>query len=803
MVVQVHAVGPTSARVMIVGEAPGEQEVAKGEPFVGASGMELSRMLHEAGILRSACFITNVCRERPAGNDVGAFIPSRKKDITADHVQVRDRMCLPVVREGLDLLKREIELVRPNVIIALGNVSLWALTGKWGITDWRGSLLLTEDLWDSTGKPLRVKVIPTYHPAAILRQWSWRATAVGDLKRVRRESESPEFRAPQYRFTVRPTFQEAVERLADLRRRADGGSLKLSVDLETRAGHIACIGLAWSKSDALCIPLMKVSGGGDSSYWDLEDETALVYNIYRLLTHPNVLTIGQNFLYDAQYIHRHWHFLPRAVRDTMIAHHSCFSNLPKGLDFLSSMYCEHHVYWKGESKDWDPKVGEEQLWTYNCKDAVITYEADEVIQASVDKLGLREVHDFQQSMFWPVLHTMLKGCRIDLTNREQFSKELEAAARERSDWFRYVLGHDLNPRSSPQMKNLFYEDFRQPVIRDRKSGQPTLKDEALTILSNREPLLRPLIKKISEFRSIGVFKSTFVDADLDIDQRMRCSYNICGTDTYRFSSSENAFGSGTNLQNIPKTGDEAYDVQLPNVRKLFVPDEGYTFFDSDFSKADLRIVTWESGEEAMKAMLREGRDPYVETAREYYRDPSIQKYNPDGTESQKYDTFKKFSHGTHYLGTAKGLSHKLGLTVHECDRAQKWYFGKYPRIKAWQEDMKKQLTSRRFIENAFGYRFYAFERLDDELFRAAIAWKPQSTIGILINKAYRNIHHNLPSTEVLLQVHDSLAGQFPTAQKDLIIPQILAQFQITIPYDDPLIIPVGIKTSEKSWGDCA
>ena len=74
--------GPCPATIMLVGEAPGEQEVAQGAPFVGASGQELSRMLQEAGIMRSACFITNVVRIRPPGNDIGAFIAQRKSDIT-------------------------------------------------------------------------------------------------------------------------------------------------------------------------------------------------------------------------------------------------------------------------------------------------------------------------------------------------------------------------------------------------------------------------------------------------------------------------------------------------------------------------------------------------------------------------------------------------------------------------------------------------------------------------------------------------------------------------------------------------
>jgi len=125
---------------MIVGEAPGEREVAEGQPFVGFSGQELSKMLQE-GIMRSECFITNVVRIRPPGNDINAFIAQRKSDISAQHIMMRDKFVLPAVRDGFELLKREIEMCQPNVIIAFGNVALWALTGQWGITSWRGSVM--------------------------------------------------------------------------------------------------------------------------------------------------------------------------------------------------------------------------------------------------------------------------------------------------------------------------------------------------------------------------------------------------------------------------------------------------------------------------------------------------------------------------------------------------------------------------------------------------------------------------------------------------------------------------------------
>ena len=447
------------------------------------------------------------------------------------------------------------------------------------------------------------------------------------------------------------------------------------------------------------------------------------------------------------------------------------------------------------------------LYIYNCLDCVRTREVGEVIQENLKKMGLEEVNDFQQRMFWPVLEAMKLGVRIDEKRRTMFAMELQDEMTKREEYFLKILGHTLNPRSSAQMTKLFYEDLKQPPNMSRSvKGAPshlTCDDEALRKIGLREPILRPLLRNIAEYRSLGVFLSTFVMAPLDVDKRMRTSYNICGTETFRFSSSENAFGSGSNLQNIPKGGDEDdSDLKLPNVRTIFVPDPGYTMFDTDLSKADLRIVTWEADETEMKSMLSQGRDPYIETAREYYKDPSIVKTRKDGTEHPKYKIFKSFCHGSNYLGTPIGLSRRIGLTVHEAERAQKWYFGRYPKIREWQKRVIEQIKAKHYVENAFGYRRYYFDRIDENLFRQGVAWIPQSTVALYINRIWLNLWENHRHIWVLMQVHDSLVGQFPTHRKADCLAQLASAGQIVIPYADPLIIPVGIKTSEVSWGDC-
>lgn len=778
--------GPANAKILICGEAPGEREDQEGVPFVGASGWELNKMLQEAGITRTSCRLMNVCAYRPPGNDISKWICKTKKSKDPTFVQFQGKPVHPFIVEGIEELKVEIESCQPTVIIACGNTPLWALTGKEGITKWRGSCL-----YYTRPDGSKIKVIPTYHPAAVLRMWRWRSTCVHDLKRAARESSTLEYDIPDYRFQIRPTKDQVFARLEWLRQKVLQGLLRLSVDIETRAGHIACIGLAWSSTEAICIPLMEKTK--PSGYFSAEDETTLMFQLYQLLTHPNAYCIGQNFTYDMQYFNRHLCFSPRLQYDTMIAQHTCFSALPKGLDFLSSMYCRYHVYWKDEGKDWRDPQNEDEYWAYNCKDCVTTFEVAEALEKTITALKLEGPSAFQQHFFWSVLKTMQRGVRCDLSQRHALQLSTRARMDEIQSWLDFVLGYELNPRSPLQVKDLFYKQLAQKAVTSRKTGNETTDDEALQKLRGRNPLLAPLIDAILEYRSLGVLLSTFLEARLDLDDRFRCSYNIAGNpegrsapSTYRLSSSENAFGSGTNLQNIP-----------PFIKPLFIPDEGCEMFDLDLSAADLRIVVWEADEREMKSLLAAGLNPYVEVAKEYYRDQSITKNHP------KYRIFKSFAHGTHYLGTPAGMAGQLGMLVSEVERLQKWYFNRFPRIKQWQQDFVAKVYSRHMVENIFGYRYYIFDRIEGHVLNQAIAWLPQSTIALLINRIWVNLDDNHPEIEILLQTHDSLTGQYAAASRDASLATLNAASQIILPYDDPLIIPVGIKTSQKSWGDCS
>lgn len=544
--------GPRDARIVIVGEAPGREEESRGIPFCGASGMELTRMLNEVGIDRNLCYITNVCLDRPPGNEIDEWFytkaEAQKRGLGPMHRRYPD----PRIVEGVRQLYKDLDEIRPELILAFGDTALWALTGESGITKWRGSRM-----W-YRGESWAAKVMPTIHPALILRQWQWRFVALHDLRVARRDPEVSWLK-PDYDFLVRPAFGDVMRVLDWLENDyADASRPPLAVDIETRLGHIACIGLAWSPTQAICIPLMCTER--QTGYWSLAEEQEIVVRLRGVLTNPRISVVGQNFLYDSQYIAKWWGFIPNVTDDTMLAHHSCFpGDMPKGLDFLSSLYCRYHYYWKDEGKDWDPSMDEEQLWTYNCKDAVTTFEVNHSLQNTIDQMGLREVYQFQMDMFLPVLTTMLRGVRHDRSRTGEFVLDLQDQIARYEEWFTRVMPEGLIPkgktpyyRSTQKLAHFFYNVLKLQPVFNRKTKGPSTDDDALTTLMRREPLISPLCKAILDYRSLGVFYKTFLSPRTDNDKRMRSSYNLAGTETFRLSSSKDAFGSGMNLQNIPR-----------------------------------------------------------------------------------------------------------------------------------------------------------------------------------------------------------------------------------------------------------
>jgi DNA polymerase I-like protein with 3'-5' exonuclease and polymerase domains/uracil-DNA glycosylase len=780
---RVSGYGPAQADIVIVGECPTIDDEVEGRPLTGQAGRLLGTMLREAGIDPRACYITNVCKYRPptskqVSNPLEHWMTDKKKLGIANEWEYKDgRYYSEEIGEGLAELRGEILDRNPRIIIGLGNTALWALAGEWGILDWRGSEMGVA-LSDERNCPF----VPTLHPTSILCNWSTRPFTAHDLKqRVARRLRSG-FVTPQWDFNYEPTLADALSFIESL-------AGDIAVDVETSRNRIVCVGLGVSATHAMCIPFISENYG---AYWSALDAQIVIAALQQKLSSPEVKIIGQNFNYDASYFDDNFQFIPRVAFDTLIAQTVLFPGTPRGLGYLSSMYCDWHCYWKDDARDWSNLKDFDRLFRYNCRDVCATWEAAQKQRVAIERGGLMAQFSERMTYNHSVYDMMQQGVIRDETVTQKLDDEVEEALQERKIIICDAAGYPINPTSPVQVSKLLYNEWgcRKPGRKGKTPGGTG--DEELRQVALWHPEYAAVLTAILEHRSLASMRSNFLRAKLDPDGKLRSSFMATGTETFRLTSSKNNFRRGTNLLNVSGSGTTHSGNKVPNFRRAIVPPVGYTIFDCDLERADLQVVVWEADDADLKAKLQAGVDIHYENAKELF---GIAEPTPVQREKGK-----TFVHLTDYAGCARTCAIKTGSTVHEADMAQRRWFVLHPGIKTWHTRTAAQLADGRMVRNAFGYKMTFFDRVEG-LLPEALAWIPQSTIAIVASLVHMNME-KIPGVTVLLQCYDSVVGIYPTAREAEILPQLYAATQVVVPYDDPLIVPMGLKTSIVSWGDC-
>lgn len=341
---------------------------------MGPSGIELLRMLNDAKLitltrvdrdyisdyyrrgdprsidsiwrLHPETYRTNVFNIHPPGNKLEWFCGPKNTSIesypallsgkgTGTGTYVREEFA-----PELDRLANEVLAVDPNLILCLGNTALWALGGTTGVGKLRGTTRL------STHCVSGFKLLSTYHPAAVLREWSHRPTVVMDLVKAKRELEFPEVRRPACEIWIEPTLEDIRTFINDF---INGCDL-LSVDIETSGSRITCIGFAPESNCAIVIPFDD-DRSTTGSYWpDLQSERAAWRLVADVLTNGSIPKLFQNGLYDIAFLWRSYGIGVRgALHDTMLLSHSLQPESLKGLGYLGSLYTDFGP-WKSDRK---------------------------------------------------------------------------------------------------------------------------------------------------------------------------------------------------------------------------------------------------------------------------------------------------------------------------------------------------------------------------------------------------------------------------------------------------------------------
>lgn len=572
MTLQIGTRGNPGAKILIVGEAWGATEERQGLPFVGESGKLLDQLLKEGGVDPADCYYSNVINARPAGNNMTQFfIPTK---VARDRKLPSVRGLYPGIKilEGIEALEDLINKLQPKLIIGFGNYALWALTENcFKVADGKGPQVgykIPAGIAAYRGSQLRsrfnnIPYLPTYHPAFILRDWTARPTTVHDL-RARVPLYKDKWDEPTRNYIINPSFGQAMECLTKLRLRAELASAPILVatDIENLGQFIECVGLAWSRTDAICIPIM--SSTNQEGYWPADEEVAILMELRRVLAHPNIEHVGQYFIHDYQHFYRWLGVHTNWKHDTMLAHHVCFPGTPAGLSYISSMYCDYHAYWKEDGKEAAKEHNDLQRWVYNCRDVVTTYEAIEELWKIIKIYGLELQYSIQMvRALSATKQMMLRGVKIDHKRKAVESEKYLDRLMEMGAELESCMPEEIWPRvkkaspwytSPKQMGQIFYDTLGIPEVLDPDTHNRSVKDSALRVIMLREPLTTGLITRIQKYNSQEAF-GQFMTMTVDSDSRMRCNY-IPTTETFRYRSGKSSFGTGRNLQNIPKGTEE-------------------------------------------------------------------------------------------------------------------------------------------------------------------------------------------------------------------------------------------------------
>lgn len=753
---KVPGFGPSDARLVVVAEAPGEEEDERQEPMVGPTGREIQSMLSEAGISWGEVYRTNVHKYRPPDNKL-----YRYKELGIDEEAEREE------------LWQEIREVNPNCILLLGALALKTVTGKTGITTWRGSILQTQ-----RGMP---KCVGTYHPAAYLTQRGeggvpYRAKAYVklDFKRAVEESLTRELTLPNHTIiTARNSYD--LHRFLDLY----DGHKEVAVDIEVAKAIPTCIAFAFNKWHAVSVPLLNIKPFKDG--YTVPD-TELT-NIWDTVAHfledtPGLRVIGQNFKFDQQKI-----IAPMGIRcpdpwvDTMILFHTLYPEFPKTLAFLTSI-CTRVPYYKDELGEFNfKKLPIEYLLEYNAKDVLVDHEVTSDLLPELKALGLESFFfDFMMKLHPLYMEIESHGLNVNKEKREVFLRKYLEWLEAEIGALRALIAHKwgneklFNPFSNPNVLKLLYHDLELPIR--YKDGKPTAGEDALVgLLSNVIKEETPQYYAVDGIMKIRRIKKAvdLARVNVDFDGKVRTNERIDGTETGRTTNKMlrppvRPWPMGMPFQTITKHGDFGADI-----REMFEPSPGHIFLNADLAQAETRIVAILS-QDLETLELIDKLDLHRLTACWFFNYPeeniaSVTKeerfVGKTGRHMGDYDSgprrmMQEIQNGARRfhidVKVSESRARQILYTFHQ----------RTPKIRmVFHRDIRDTLSSsNRVLTNPFGRRRQFFDRWGDDLWREAYAYIPQSTVGDALKHAMLRIRNRLP-IKIVIEAHDSILCDIP------------------------------------------
>lgn len=610
-----------------------------------------------------------------------------------------------------------------------------------------------------------------------------------DWRKVGRFFHGKQRRIPDFQYSITRTIHDcfaARDWLAQC--------VAISTDVETALypAQITCIGYTGIKSDGkirtFVFPFYDPRQE-NGTFWDSPDDHAVAWACCRDINNNRALKIGQNLQYDCAYFIKYQLGLNNYLGDVMLMWYSMYMELPKSLDFISSIMLDSYQYWKDDIKGIEDKdqtaMGMEKYWRYNGLDCYYTMfnflylmrflSKDASMQFNYNDTFMRMLSGLRMSM---------RGVRVDAARRIEHSLALLDEARRAESRFRYLIADsEFNVGSAPQKVSLLYDVFgvrprnaRGRYVDPNKPlkgpNAPSAGAIALKLVKTEHPLFRFLVEAMQASMEPRDQMSKLIGR-WDAEQerivggvfcptgRFRTCFGAAGTETTRFNSKKSSFWDGGNAQNF-----------RTKYKDWLVADPHCIFMEVDYSQSDDVYIGYESNDPDKIKVIESGMDGHAVHGELFFKTPyaEIVAGKKAGDPRIVHPTkgirqlAKRVVHGTNFQMAGMTLYSTMGRDavvaaaellgfkdangwtqdrlVSLCGSLMAAYRKRYKRLnrKEWYGEIEKQLKSAGLITNAFGVtRRFLGEPGDNGTQREATSYFGQSDTAGNMNRTMAEI----------------------------------------------------------------
>ena len=512
----------------------------------------------------------------------------------------------------------------------------------------------------------------------------------------------------------------------------------------------------------------------------------------QLLEDPRVKKTAQNAKYDLLVLRRAGVTLAGLEFDTMLASYVLDpGRRSHGLDVLALEFLDHtmtsyeELCGKGKAAVPYDECPIEAARDYSCEDADMTLRLRTVFEPQMEAHHLTALfHDVEMPLVGVLAEMEWAGVSIDTSwfasLKERFQREREAVEQE----IYAAAGTEFNINSNPQLREILFEKLELPIIKRTSTGPSTDASvlQELAEAGHRLPTL------LMEYRELAKLESTYLDTLPALVHpgtgRLHTSFNQTVASTGRLSSSE------PNLQNIPIRRELGRDI-----RRGFVPRQGWRLVAADYSQIELRLLAHLSGDPAFVAAFQSGGDIHKQTASIIFDVPV------DQVTGEMRGRAKTINFATIYGQGAHALSRQLQIAHAEAKEFIERYFERFRGIREYLDSMVAFAREHGYVQTIFGRRRYIPE-LRDRNFnvrafgeRTAANSPIQGSAADLIKIAMIRIDEALRTQKLrslmLLQVHDELVFEAPADELTALRELVRHEMEHAATLSVPLLVDLG------------